>query len=150
MDYKIFSFEERYFAGIMMEYYPGSEKTPVDLWDEFHHQYLSLVKHPTNPIKYIGFEQYGPDFNETRQFDYHAMIQVDTKDVQEEPLVVKKLPAGEYICFPATLETLHEDIQASYDYVKEHNIDIHYSFDYEDYDHLGDTLVVRFCMRIKK
>lgn len=133
MKYITKQYPERYFVGIELEGGMNQDTMPniPALWESFFDD-MKLLDPLQVLNKFIGLECYPPDFKETKSFDYYAMVQ--TKDLLEQDgFVTKKLPAGTYISFEISFQNITNQIHSCYEYVKEHNINVHMGFDFEDY-----------------
>ena len=135
MKYEVKDMNERYFAGI--EYEGGialseTHKLPK-LWEKFLNDVLEEIPLRKKGFPVIGLECYPPDFMETKVFDYYTLVETDVLIEKSEKYVTKKLPKGKYICFEVGFDTLKDDVQKVYKYIKEHNVKIHKGFDFEEY-----------------
>lgn len=153
MNYKICEYETRFYIGV--EYQGGVKNgiTPKiqELWNDFLNEDLKLLISVPNYEKFIGLECYPPDFNESRNFDYFALL--ETKELVRKPgFISKKLPKGTYIEFKVNFDDIHTEIQRVYQYVKENGIKIHYGFDYEDYikgqDYYEENAILNFVLKL--
>ncbi|QMS85974.1 GyrI-like domain-containing protein [Candidatus Xianfuyuplasma coldseepsis] len=154
MKYSIKEYPERYFIGIELEggvHHSSADKIPL-LWESFFDD-MKLLDQSKLQDKFIGLECYPPDFRETKTFDYYTMIQT-SELVEQDGFVSKKLPAGSYISFEILFRDITNQIHACYEYVKEHNINVHMGFDFEDYlndqDYTNaDDSVLHFSMLLE-
>lgn len=135
MKYVINEHPERFFAGI--EYPNGVELNQQSeiqkIWIEFLEVSKDKIEHKKTPLKYIGLECYPPDFNDIKVFDYYALVETDGLIEGNDVIVTKKLPKGKYICFEISFDDIQNEIKKVYNYIHEHNIKVHKSFDIEDY-----------------
>jgi len=135
MKYEVKDFNERYFAGIEVEggITFGEKNKRRKLWDEFLNNILEDIPSRKDGFPVIGLECYPPDFMETKVFDYYALVETKGLITKNDKYITKKLPEGKYICFEVGFDTLKDDIQKVYSYIKEHHIKIHKGFDFEEY-----------------
>ena len=155
MNYKITEYETRFFIGVE---YQGGVKSGAnqklgDLWNSFLNEDLQLLIDVPNFEKFIGLYCYPPDFKESRNMDYYALL--ETKDlVRKDGFVSKKLPKGKYLEFSIKFDNLHDEIQRVYKYVKDNGLNIHYGFDYEDYikgqDYDKDNAILNFALKLEE
>ncbi len=135
MKYEVKDFEERYFAGI--EFDGGVKLGKTDkipkLWDKFLNDVLETIPSRKSGFPVIGLECYPPNFMETKEFDYYALVETNGLVEKSESYVTKKLPKGKYISFEVGFDTLQEDIRKVYKYINEHNVKVHKGFDFEEY-----------------
>lgn len=149
MKHKIEKHPERFFIGIEFEGGITADQLPEipSLWESFMSD-IQLLKQEPLKKKFIGLECYPPDFMETNVMDYYAMVETESL-VEHDGFVSKRLPAGRYIEFDVRFDHLHEDIQIVYQYLKDHDITVHNTFDYEDYleEEVYDEpgAILRFC-----
>ena len=135
MKYEVKDYNERYFAGIEFEggvTLGQTDKIPK-LWNKFLNDVLEEIPSRKKGFPVIGLECYPPDFMETKVFDYYALVETEGLIDNSDKYVTKKLPKGKYICFEVGFDTLKDDIQKVYKYIKEHNVKIHKGFDFEEY-----------------
>ena len=135
MKYEVKDFNERYFAGIEYEggVTLGDTKKLPKLWDKFLNDILEEIPSRKKGFPVIGLECYPPDFMETKTFDYYALVETEGLIENNKNYVTKKLPKGKYISFEVGFDTLEDDIQKVYKYIKEHNVKVHKGFDFEEY-----------------
>jgi len=155
MNYKISEYETRFFIGVE---YEGGVKNGVnpkisELWNVFLNEDLKLLISVPNFEKFIGLECYPPDFKETKNYDYYALL--ETKElVKKDGFVSKKLPKGKYIEFEVQFDDLHNEIHRVYKYVKDNALNIHYGFDYEDYikgqDYYVEKAILNFVLKLEE
>ena len=134
MKYNIEMYETRYFIGVEKQggIVLGSEENISELWKEFLEDDMRLLQNVVKPVHFIGLDCYPPDFGVEKQFDYYAMVEVDS--LQKQPgFTLKKLPAGKYMVFELMNEQIQDQIRKVYQYVKKENIKVHMGFDYEDF-----------------
>lgn len=153
MKYIIKDYPERYYMGVE---HPGGlivgkSHSITKTWDEFFendYQFLDDIK---NGGKFIGLECYPPDFKETKQVDYFVLCEVNNVS-KKEGFISKKLPKGKYICFPIKFDDITSEIGNVYKYVKENDIKVSFSFDYEDYlseqDYQKKSATLNFCLKL--
>ncbi len=148
-------YEERFFIGVEYEggVKPGDEPKFGQLWDDFLRDDLLLLKDVPNKNKFIGLECYPPDFKESRTFDYYALLETNEL-VKHDGFTSKKLPKGTYVLFEIKFDVIHDEIKRVYQYVKEHNMNIHYGFDYEDYlveeDYTKPGATLNFVLKLEE
>lgn len=135
MKYEVKDFNERYFAGIEFEggVILGEVNDLQKLWDKFNNDVLKEIPSRKKGSNVIGLECYPPDFMETKVFDYFALVETDGLLESNEIYITKKLPKGKYISFEIGFDTIKQDIQKVYAYIKEHNVKVHFGFDFEEY-----------------
>lgn len=149
MKHRIKEYPERYFIGIEFEggVTPDKIANIPSLWESFMSD-IQLLKEEPLKRKFIGLECYPPDFMETNIMDYYAMVETTTL-IEHDGFVSKRLPVGRFIEFDVRFDYLHNDMQQVYQYLKDHQIDVHNTFDYEDYleDEVYDQpgAMLRFC-----
>lgn len=134
MKYIVRDFNERYYTGLehIPSLKPGVENQIPALWQTFMKKALPLLKKAELKNNFIGLECYPPDFMETKEFDYFALIETKYL-IHNDGFVSKKLPQGKYISFEIEFDQIHNEIQSVYKYIKDHNVPVHYGFDYEEY-----------------
>ncbi len=134
MKYIVRDFEERYYIGL--EHIPtikaGVPHQIPDLWDTFMTKAYPILNKAELYDNFIGLECYPPDFLENQEFDYFSLVESKYL-IKMDGFVSKKMPKGKYISFEIEFDSIHDDIQKVYKYVKEHNVKVHYGFDYEEY-----------------
>ena len=135
MKYEVKDFNERYFAGIEYEggVTLGDPRNLPKLWDKFLNDILEVIPSRKKGFPVIGLECYPPDFMDSKTFDYYALVETEGLVKSSENYVTKKLPKGKYISFEVGFDTLEEDIHKVYEYIKEHNVQVHKGFDFEEY-----------------
>lgn len=128
------NYENRYYIGL--EHIPsvkiGEENQIKSLWDIFLSKGLKELSQEGLKHKFIGLECYAPDFMETKEFDYFALVET-SELIKEDGFVSKKLPKGTYVKFEIDFDNIQKDIQSVYQYIKENKMNVHFGFDYEDY-----------------
>lgn len=148
-------FEERFFIGVEYEggVKPGDAPKFGQLWDDFLKEDIKLLIDVSDKNKFIGLECYPPDFKESRIFDYFALLETNEL-VKRDGFTSKKLPKGTYVLFEIHFDEIHDEIQQVYQYVKEHNMNIHYGFDYEDYlegqDYTKPGAILNFALKLEE
>lgn len=101
--------------------------------------------------KFIGLECYPPDFKDEMSMDYYAMVETAVR-VERDGFVTKRLPEGSYMQFEISFDHIRKEIQQVYQYLKEHNVRYHPTFDVEeywdnqDYDSPGAKLYFSFLL----
>ncbi|MCF7926726.1 MAG: effector binding domain-containing protein [Candidatus Izimaplasma sp.] len=139
MNYKKKQYDVRYFIGI--EYEGGIEVNEEEdtnrLWQDFKNEDIVLLDNLKEPKHFIGLQCYPPDFDEVKTYDYYAMVETNGLDKQAG-FTTKKLPAGTYIQFKMKKENINEETKKVYQFIEDRGINIHYGFDYEDYE-VADT-----------
>ena len=138
MRYFVKEYDTRYFAGIEMigGFKVGSEdhKKVPDLWGDLESLYLDDISNKITPLKKVGLEIYRFDFMESKMVDYYATVETSGLiEVNDDSLVTKKLPKGEYILFPMSRDNIYEDIKKIYRYIQKENINVHLGFHVEIY-----------------
>lgn len=135
MKYEVKDYEERYFAGIEFDGGVALGKTNKipKLWDTFLNDVIELIPLRKKGFPVIGLECYPPDFMERKVFDYYTLVETEKLIQQTDKYITKKLPKGKYISFEVGFDTLRDDIQSVYKYIKEHKVNIHKGFDFEEY-----------------
>lgn len=154
MKHKIKEHPERFFIGIEFEggVTPDMLHEIPTLWESFMSD-IQLLKEEPLKQKFIGLECYPPDFMDSNVMDYYAMVET-TSLIEHNGFVSKKLPAGRYIEFDVQFDQLQQEMQRVYRYLKEHNIIVHNTFDYEDY--LAEEVysepgaILRFCFMMEE
>jgi predicted transcriptional regulator YdeE len=134
MKYIVRDYQERFYVGL--EHTPtikqGVPHKIPELWQQFMSKEYPTLNKAELVNNFIGLECYPPDFMESREFDYFCLVESKFL-INMDGFISKKLPKGKYISFEIAFETIHDDIQNVYKYVKEHKMNIHYGFDYEEY-----------------
>ena len=155
MNYKISEYETRYYVGVEYEggVKSGSNPNLGELWNVFLKEDLTLLMDVPNYEKFIGLECYPPDFKESKNYDYYALL--ETKELVKKPgFTSKKLPKGKYIEFEIQFDTIHDEIQNVYQYIRDNNLVIHYGFDYEDYikgqDYDSNGAILNFVLKLEE
>jgi predicted transcriptional regulator YdeE len=135
MKYEVKDCNERYFAGIECEVdiTLGEPKELPKLWDKFLNDVLKDIPSKKKGFPLIGLECYPPDFMESKVFDYYALVETEELIKSTDDYTTKKLPKGKYISFEVGFDTLYDDIQKVYKYIKEHNVNIQKGLDFEEY-----------------
>jgi hypothetical protein len=149
LKHRIKEHPERFFIGI--EYEGGITSDMISqiptLWESFMSD-IQLLKEEPLKQKFVGLECYPPDFMETKVMDYYAMVET-TSLIEHDGFVSKRLPAGRYIEFDVQFDQLHDDMQRVYQYLKDENMAVHTTFDYEDYlaeeNYSEPGAMLRFC-----
>lgn len=153
MKYTIKDYKERFYIGIE---YPGgvvvgADNTIKKTWTDFFDNDYQYIENVKDGGKFIGLECYPPDFSESKTFDYYALCEVSSL-AKQEGFVSKKLPEGKYISFPVKMRELKTEIGNVYRFIKENNIKVSNSFDYEDYlseeDYSKKDAILNFCLKM--
>ena len=138
MKYIVRDYKTRYFAGIELI---GGLKVDSDdyakipgLWDDLRELYLHEIHNKIFPHNLIGLEMYRFDFLESKTMDYFALVEIkELENFEGEEIVTKKLPKGRYISFKIDHDSLMEEVERVYEYVKQERINIHLGFDVKEY-----------------
>lgn len=138
MEYIVKDYETRYFAGIEMigGFKVGTKEQDKvkDLWKDLKELYIHDIVHKSKPLNMSGLEIYRFDFMESKMVDYYALVQTDgLVEVNEDSLVTKKLPKGQYILFPLDKTNKQEGFKKVYQYIEDEELNIHIGFHVEIY-----------------
>lgn len=154
MKYIVRDYDDRFFIGL--EHIPsiqnGNTNEIPALWDTFLKKAYPELNQNTLKHRFIGLECYPPDFMETKEFDYFALVETNNL-IEEKGFVSKKLPKGKYISFEITFDNIHEEIKNVYQYIKEHKVDVHFGFDFEEYledqDYTKEGAILYFTLKLE-
>lgn len=134
MKYIVRDYKERYYLGL--EHVPtikaGTTHQIQELWQRFLGEVYPTLNKAELHNNFIGLECYPPDFYETKEFDYFTLVESKFL-IKMDGFVSKKLPKGKYVSFEIEFDDLYNEIQNVYQYIKEHKMNVHFGFDYEDY-----------------
>ncbi|MBN1221075.1 MAG: AraC family transcriptional regulator [Anaerolineae bacterium] len=86
-----------YVAGVMTLFKEDDPEEMAKLW-EFLGQALAGLANLTTPQRYYGIGWY-PEGWLNHGFFYMAGIEIESPDIDETPLVIKKIPSGQYARF---------------------------------------------------
>ncbi len=155
MEYKIVEHDERYFLGVEFQGGVSLDSNPKlgQLWNEFLGEDIKLIKKDMLLDKFIGLECYPPDFNESKTYDYFALV--ETKELVKQPgFVSKKLPKGKYISFVIKFDEITTERIKVYKYIAENKIHYHPGFDIEDYlegqDYRTSGAILQFSLLLEE
>ena len=155
MKYIVRGFETRYFAGIELigGFKIGTkqqDKIPL-VFDDLKSLYLNDIPNQLRPMSMIGLEMYRFDFVESKMVDYFALVETDgLVEVDDESLVTKKLPKGEYILFKLDKNDKANEIKKAYKYIQNHQLNVHLGFHVEIYENKDlDIAVDTFYLSFK-
>ena len=127
-------YSERFYIGIEKQggIKPNTDPLIGQLWESFMNDDFSLLNKDELEMNFIGLECYPPDFSESHEFDYYALV--ESKELLKKPgFVSKKLPKGTYVSFKIEYDDIMNQIMKVYDYVKQQQMKVHLGFDYEEY-----------------
>lgn len=153
MKYIIKDYPERYYLGIehLGGIKVGIPNTISKTWDEFFEKDYKFIEDVKDGGKFIGLECYPMDFLESKELDYFVLCEV-TSIVHKEGFISKKIPAGRYMCFSINYSNIPKEIAKVHKYIKDNNIKVSYSFDYEEYlssqDYTKKGSILNFCLKL--
>ncbi|MFK5883213.1 MAG: GyrI-like domain-containing protein [Candidatus Izemoplasma sp.] len=153
MKYIIKNYPERYYLGIehLGGITIGKPNSITKTWKDFFDNDLNFIEDIKDGGKFVGLECYPIDFLETKQLDYFVLCEVKSV-IHKEGFISKKIPAGKYICFSINYNDIPKEIVKVHQHIKENDIKVSYSFDYEEYlssqDYTKKGSILNFCLKL--
>jgi predicted transcriptional regulator YdeE len=157
MEYYIINYKARHYAGVMAEggisLISLSERKKIkETWRYFYDDILAMLPERVHPEYYIGLDWYGDDYHIKKAYDYMVLAQVTEEFEGSGDIIYRKLPEGNYIIFPTTIDSIKLTKSIAYNLVIKKNITIDTAFEYIEYlpdqNYSDPDAIIHFCMKL--